>query len=481
MVTFNEIPENNRSPAVFAEFDPLGAPGAQQHHILVIGHRLATGSVAALVPTLVTGQTEGDGLFGAGSMLARMLRAVKAVNRNARVTAIGVAEPAGAKSAGTFTITGPATADGVLAVYIGGERVEAQVSNGDTADEVATALANAINATTQLPVTAAAVAAVVTLTCRWNGASGDDIDLAVNLRDTDELPAGVGAAVVAMAAGAGVPDLAAVVAALEEVKYDTIVSGWNDDASLDALEAEVERRWTADVALDGHVFCALRGDVAAMSTFGSARNSPASTVMGAGTSPTPSWIWAAQVAARDAGVADPGVPRFGLTLPDVLPPPVDARIDHAERNVLLFDGISTHRVDSGGRVIIDRLITTFQSNALGEPDTTWLAVTTRRTASFLRSSWVALIAAKYSGYKLADDGTQFAPGVKVITPSVLEGEALAWFRAREREGHVEGFEAFRTALVSERNAGDPTRLDTLLAPNLVNELVTIATKFAFSV
>lgn len=481
MVTFKEIPESNRSPLVAAEFDPIGAPGMEQSHILVIGVQLS-GTVSPLTPTLVTGETEGDGLFGAGSMLARMLRAVKRVNRSARVTAIGVEEPStGAAASGKLAVSGSATADGELAVYIGGERVAVGVSSGDTADDIAAALEAAIDADDQLPVTAAVSGAEVTVTCRWKGSVGNDIHLGVALRDTDEMPAGVSVSITPMAGGTGAPDLSAVVAVLEETIYSHIVSGFNDATSLATLEAEVERRWEADVALDGHVFAAVRGNVASMVSAGQARNSAASTLFGAGLSPTPSWIWAAQVAARDAGVADPGLPRFGLTLPDCLPPAPADRLDHAERNVLLHSGISTHRVDSGGRAIIDRLITTWQRNALGEPDTTWLALTTRHTAAYLRRDWVRRISAKYSGYKLADDGTQVGPGARVITPSVIEAEALAWFREKEREGHVEDFDAFRASLVAERNASDPTRLDALLAPNIVNELVTIATKVAFSV
>src|SRR5690606_11104875 len=156
-----------------------------------------------------------------------------------------------------------------------------------------------------------------------------------------------------MAGVTGAPDLSAVVAVLEETTFSHIVSGFNDDMSLGVLEAEVERRWEADIALDGHVFAAVRGSVSDMGTAGTA---------------------------RDAAVADRGLPRFGLTLPDCLPPAPADRFDHAERNLLLHSGISTHRVDSGGRVIIDRLISACQRNALGEPDTTCLALTTRLTA-----------------------------------------------------------------------------------------------------
>jgi phage tail sheath gpL-like len=80
---------------------------------------------------------------------------------------------------------------------------------------------------------------------------------------------------------------------------------------------------------------------------------------------------------------------------------------------------------------------------------------------------------------LAADGTQADPGVKIVTPSVLAGEAMAWFKAQERAGHVEDFDGFRASLVSERNELDLTRVDQLFGPALTRELVTVATKFAF--
>lgn len=480
MPTFREIPESNKSPAVFGEFDPIGQPGAAVHTVLLVGTKLATGTAPALVPQAITGDTQGDGLFGIGAQLAEMSRAFRAVNRTSRLLALALDAPAGAAASGTFTITGPATEDGELALYVGGVRVPVEVNDGDDATAIAAAVAAAIDANTRLPVEGSSALGVATATARWNGTDGNAIILGHNLRDTDRTPAGVGVVIAQMAGGAGAPDLAAVVAVLEEQVYDSIVCGPGDMDEVLDLTTEIERRWTAPVALDGHVFAAARGNFAALAAIGNAKNTPALTIMGCGTSPTPPWIWAAQTAAAEGSISDPGLPRFGIVLPDCLPPPVAERFDHGERNLLLADGISTHRVDSGGRCIVDRLVTTYQTNAFGGEDDTWEALTTRRTASFLRRDWIALIQAKYPDYKLADDGTQVNPGVKVVTPSVIAGEALAWYETKMHEGHVEDFESFRATLAASRPS-DPTRVDMLQEPNLTNELVTIATLFAFRV
>lgn len=482
MVTFNEIPDPNRSPAFFAEFDPLGAPGQSLTHVLLIGTRLPAGTAPALSKQLIVGDTEGDGHFGPGSPLARMCRAFKRVNRQARLTAMGVAAPGGGTAAsGQIALTGPATAPGVLAVYVAGELVEVPVASGETATQIGDALAGAVSADPQLPVNAVNAAGTVTFTAKWAGVNGDEIDLQVNFREGDELPAGVGAVVTAISGGAGVPDLSAAVAVFDETTYDTIVIDFTDAVSLGQLEAEVASRWEATRMLDGHVMAAKRGDVGTLTTYGAAKNAPESTVLGLGFSPTAPWIAAAQMAGRDAAIGHPGLPRVGLTLPDVVAPKPDQRFNHESRNLLLEDGISTFRVDPGGQVILDRLVTTYQADAFGQPSETWRPLSRRRVASFLRQDWVRRIAAKYSRRLLADDGTEVDPGVPVVTPSTLKSEALAWFRERERGGYVEDFEAFRASLLAERPDGDAERVDVLMEPNLINELVTVASKIAFRV
>lgn len=482
MVTFNEIPNPNRSPLAAAEFDPIGAPGQETHHALLVGIQLSTATVAALSLQTIAGETEGDGKHGIGSQLAEMCRAYKSRNRRARVTSVGVAEPAaGTAAAGEFAITGPASEDGVAAFYVGGRRVAVAVSNGDTATQIGDNLVTALAADGRLPVTGVNTTGTVAVTAKWKGVNGNDIPLHVSLDDGDELPAGVAVAITDMAGGAGQPDLSAVVAVLEETRYDSIITGFADDTSLDTLEAEVRDRWTAERMLDGHVFAGALGDQAALTTLGDARNAPESTIMGGGESPTPPWIWAAQAAAAEATIDHPGVPRYGLILPDCRPPAPADRFTHAARNLILEDGVSTHRVNAGGEVIIDRLVTTYQEDEFGNPSETWRPLTRRRNAAYLRRDWIARIAAKYGRHMLVDDGTQVDPGVPVVSPSVLKGEALVWFRDKERSGHVEDFEAFKASLIAERPDGDAERLNTVLGPNLSNELVTIATKFAFRV
>lgn len=485
MIKFNEIPIDLRVPGQYIEIDNSRANQgllAQPHKFLVIGQRLATGSVLADVPTRIFSADQGEENFGRGSMLAEMLKAAKAANRLVEMWAVALDDDGvGVQAAGTLTVTGPATAAGTINIYIAGQRVRVAVASGDADADIATAIAAAINAETDLPVTAGAAVAVVTATARHKGETGNDIDLRLNYFQGERLPAGVEIAIVAMIGGTANPDVATALAAIAGVQFHTIAHPYTDAANLTALEAELLTRWGPLAQQEGHAFTAATGTVAALVTLGDGRNSQFSTIMGAGKSPTTPWIWAAVTAAVDAAEPDPARPRQTLLLPGLLAPAEADRFDFTERDMLLHDGIATTFVDPGGRVVIERLITTYQQNTIGVDDPSYLDVTTLRTVSFLRFSVRTRIALKFSRQKLADDGTNFGAGQAIVTPSTIRGELIALFGDWEEAGLVEGLDQFKTELLVERDAGDPNRVNAILPPDIINQLRVFAAQVAFKV
>ena len=73
-------------------------------------------------------------------------------------------------------VTGPATADGTIALYFGGVRVTVGVTSGQAATAIATNITAAITAAADLPVTAATVSASSNLTFRHKGAVGNSYE-----------------------------------------------------------------------------------------------------------------------------------------------------------------------------------------------------------------------------------------------------------------------------------------------------------------
>lgn len=91
------------------------------------------------------------------------------------------------------------------------------------------------------------------------------------------------------------------------------------------------------------------------------------------------------------------------------------------------------------------------------------------------------MALKFPRHKLANDGTNFSPGQAIVTPSIIKSEALAWFKAMEAMGLVEGFDQFKDEVIVERNANDADRVDMLMPPDLINGFRVLAAQIQFLV
>lgn len=485
-ISFNQIPVDIRTPGHYIEFDNTravqGLP-AVQHRILVIGQRLSTGTVAQAVPTRILSAAQAEGAFGRGSMLRAMLKALKAANAYTECWAVALDDnAAGVAATGSLVLTGSPTESGTLALYVAGQPVQVAVASGAALATVATDLAAAINADTSLPVTAAAAAGTVTLTARHKGECGNAIDLRLNYYMGERTPKGLVVTITAMGAataGTGNPNLDTALAAIGDSQYHTVITPYTDAANLGKVEALLAARFGPMVQKEGHAFAAAAGTHAALSTLGDSRNSPHLTIMGAGKSPTPPWVWAAVAGAVDAYESDPARPRQTLVLPGVLPPAEPDRYTRDERNLHLHDGISTTTVDAGGQVLIERLITTYKTNAFGVEDISYLDIETLRTIAYLRFSVRARIALKFPRHKLASDGTRYGAGQAIVTPSVIRAELVALFAQWEQAGLAEGMEQFKRDLIVERSTTDPNRVDAVIPPDVVNQFRVFAAQVQF--
>jgi phage tail sheath gpL-like len=486
MIAFNQIPIDIRTPGQYIEFDGARATSGLPvlaNRILIIGQRLALGTVAALIPTRVVRADQGAAYFGKGSQIDRMISRVFAADPQADVDVIALDDlVAGTAATGTITVTSAATTSGTIALMIAGQQVPVGVLAGDTLAAVAGKIVAAVNADLNLPVTAANVAGVVTLTSRWKGTTGNDVDLRVNYYAGQSLPAGIALAIAAMAGGAGNPDIATAFAALGDgAAYRSMILGFADAATMTAVETELTARWGPVRQSEGLAYGGARGSYGTLSAFGAARNAAFDSFMGANKSPSPSYEWAASYGAV-CGYAtwlDPARPLQTLALPGILPPAAADRFSRTERELLLRDGISTFTVDAGGTVFIERAITTYQTNPLGAEDQAWLDITTPLTLAFIRHAVRNRIALKYPRHKLAGDDAQFSPGQFIVTPRILRAELIALFREMEEAGLVEDFDQFKADLIVERDATDKGRVNALIPPNIVNQLRVFAGRVEF--
>jgi phage tail sheath gpL-like len=486
-VPFQNIPQNLRVPLFYAEVNNSQANTNQQNQrALVIGQITTGGAAVANTPRISQGVGDAVVQGGIGSQLALMANAYQANDSFGELWYLPLADAAGAVAAGgSINFTAAPTATGVLSLYIAGQLVPFTVTAAETPAQMATGLAAAINAVGSLPVTATVdgtTATKVDITAKNAGLAGNDIDIRLNYQgptNNEILPAGLAVTIVAMAGGATNPTLTTGLANLLDQPFDFIVCPYTDVASLNALQAflsDTTGRWSWETQVYGHVFYAYRGTLSSLTTFGATRNNQHESCMGFYDSPTPNWVWAAALAGAAAVSlrADPALPLQTLAIAGVLAPPLASRFNLGERNTLLWDGIATFDVAQDGTVSIENLITTYQTNSFGQPDDSYLEVETLFTLMFVLRDMAALVTSKYARVKLAADGTRFAPGAAIVTPSMIKADLIAEFQALEFQGLVQNSAAFANGLVVVQNSTNPNRVDVLWPGQLVNQLRIMA-------
>lgn len=595
-VSFDGIPNTLRIPSFSVEINNSNAeqgPSVLQYQGLVYGQKTADGTGTANTFYLCTSANQAKTIGGRGSMIARMAEAWFAGNKSTPMYLCVLADnPAGVAATGSLTVTGTATSDGTINLYLGGRSCQVAVANGDSPTTIAAAIATAIgkhssgtvtfaaaqaadnvvigattfvgttgavtpgaatysidssnnaaaaslvtqvnaHAVASLLVTASALSAVVTLKAQASGSAGDSIvltstngtrvavsgagtltgsspaqdyavhatpaagvvattfknkglvgnefDMRLNYQVGEVLPSGVSVAVSPLTGGTSNPVLTSALAALGDAWRQIWANPYTDATSLTAIENELADRFGPARMIDGLAITAKLGTLSTLTTLGSTRNSKSSCILPTNVSPTPPDEYAACAASIVAKYAqqDPARPLQTLALAWVKAPAELDRFTNEERDLLLHDGIATTKVGAGGVVQLDRLITTWQTNAAGAPDTSYLDATTLLTLMYLRYDVCNHFATKFPRCKLANDGTRAAPGQALVTPKILKAEFVLWFSEMEELGLVEGIDQFKRDLIVERNVSDPNRVDALLPPDLINMLIVTAMSLQF--
>ncbi|RQM76223.1 phage tail protein [Aeromonas jandaei] len=478
-VSFNNVTADLRVPLFYAEMDNSAANSSSETlRALVLGHGLATITTGKNQLQQITNPAQAAGLVGAGSQLAAMVAAYRNVDSFGELWLIDVPEPsAGAAATATITVTGTAISSGVVSLYIAGKRVQAGVSAADAPTVVAASIKAAIDKDASLPVTASVSAGVVTLTAKWKGLTGNDINLTLNYRGVmggESLPNGINVVPTVMSGGAGSPDLSAAIASMGDEPFDFIATPWHDSGSLDVLEAEMNDatgRWSWLRQIYGHLYSAKRGTMAELSAFGRARNGQHVTTIGVEplTAASPYEVAAASCARNAVFIRiDPARPTQTGELNGLLPAPTGKRFTISERQVLLTSGIATQTASSGV-MMVERAITMYQRNKYGAADNSYLDSETLHTSAYVIRRLRTLVTSKYGRHKLANDGTRFGEGQAIVTPAVIKGELNGEYRIMERLGIVENSELFAKYLIVERD-GDSGRVNVLFPPDYVNGL-----------
>lgn len=493
-IPFKQIPSNLRVPLFYAEIDASKAnTAAIAQRALLIGQKTATGTLVANVPVISQSQTDSRNAAGPGSILAGMIDAYRANDPSGEMWVLPLTDdPAATAASGSISFTGPNSVAGTLSLYIGGRLVSVALAANTAATAIATAVVAAITAASGLPITAAVdgtTASKVNITAVNKGECGNDIDIRLNYKGSaggENTPTGVTATIVAMSGGATNPVLTTALGNLLDTAFDFIVCSLTDATSLAAIASLLSDaaggRWSWTSQVYGHCWIAKRATAGTLASFASALNNQHLTCVGFNDSPTPSWKWAAGFAGADAVSlrADPGVPQQYLTVAGIMAPPLQSRFGLTVRNnTLLYGGVSTWTVDASGNVVIENIITTYVTNAQGEPDNSYLEVETLFLLMYVLRFLNNVVQTKYARVKLAADGTRVFPGSNVVTPQIIKADIIAAYRELESLGMVQESDVFAANLVVEKDATNPNRVNVLFPGILIDQLRTFALLFQF--
>ncbi|TKI08664.1 phage tail sheath subtilisin-like domain-containing protein [Martelella alba] len=460
-ISFNTIGSSIRKPGQYLEFNyslAVRTLPANAQKVLLLAPMLAAGSQAALTPISVFSADEAAVYFGYGSVAHLMT--IAAINSYAYLdlTVIGVADAeAGLAASGTVTLTGPASAQGVVSLWVGNTRVDVAVSAADTATAIAADLVTTIGNLPGLPVTAAAAAGVVTLTAKNKGTVGNDIKLRAQTTAS-----GTTVAVAAMAGGATDPDIAPALAAVVAAGHNIIICPFSSQAALTALRTHLdfvsgpmEQRGAIGVG-------GWPGTLAAGTTLAASLNGGRITLgWHNGSVLLPAEI-AAAYAAAIASEEDPARPLNTLTMAlDVTD--ITSRPGRTEQENALKNGLTPFEIGSGDVVEIVRAITTYTKNASGVDDVSLLDLTTIRTLDYVRKACRERIALRFPRSKLSSR-----------TPPLVKSELYDVLLKLEELEIIEEVEANKDGLIVERDSQDVDRLDARIPSDVVNGLHVFA-------
>lgn len=486
-IVFDAVPSNAIASGVFIEneFKRSTPPGPIPQRVALLGQYNAGKTPTDNVAVNITSANDAAERFGRGSMLHRM-----AINLflgigagTVIVDAFPLAAGTGA-STGTLTVTGPSTSAGSLSLYIGGKKVTVLVPTSTAQNDVATAIAAAINADLDLPVTASATTNVVTVTARNAGLAANQISLLQNIGSGDSSlsPAGITVVIVAMSGGSADPSIATALTNFGGTWYTWVVCPYNADASVDLLEAAGDARIDPGVKKPFVGVVGYNGTRADYLTWLSARNSPWTTSVPADSSPT----HPAEIAASCVGIcavsaqANPARPYKTLVLRGVVAG-ANAPWTYAQADAVEAAGGSWTEVNASGLVAIKDLLTTYVTNALGAVDDSWrYTVTVTNIQAKYYSLDQMFLSAPFDRAVVVDDsavtGISFAVSpkrVKAFVIGLVDGLWIPQAWSTNRDFIVEG-------ITAEINATNPGRIDVVVPDVIAVGLRIIAVKYQWS-
>jgi len=230
--------------------------GNTPQKVLFVGQQTSAGTATTgALQINILNDSSWDTLYGEDSVLAGMIRAGRRENAVTQFDAIGLADAGGGVAAtGTIVVSGTPTAAGTITFTVGSKvnnTYTIPVATTDTPTSLGDAIALAITNDATNPTAGVNVTGTVTLTAINLGTLGDSIGLAI-----DNTAAGITVAITAMTGGATDPTLTSIFDVIGDRRYQGIAWAYGSDVT--ELTGLLDPRFNVDNdVLDGAGFVSV--------------------------------------------------------------------------------------------------------------------------------------------------------------------------------------------------------------------------------
>lgn len=488
-ISFNQVSSSAKASKVYVEQEAVnrggGSPVIPRKLLVLAQYDEATKSPTEDVAQLVLDLNDAWDRYGRESMAAYILKNVFKTRGTIPVYVVPLGEDgAGVAATGTVAITGLATAAGTLNLYLGGEKISVAVAVGDYPDDVGAAIAAAVTANLDLPVDAVNVTGTVTFTCKWKGASGNQLKLEANMADTDETPTGLTVTVTTMGGvvpGANNPDVTTALAALGDTWYTDVVCPFQDTDNLAALKVAGDERDDAAVNRPLGFFVGYTDTSANYITLLSGLNCEWIVTVPVHGSSTPAMRIAASVAgawAKWQG-ATPGKPMKGQTLYGVLSN-TGNDLTLATRETVVAAGGSWTKNQEDGSVTTGDLVTTRITTDVGAETDDYLFALFIPNLQFKRYALeTTFLASPFENAVVLDDGDGPGP-THGVRPSTVKAYAISLVDDWIARGLSTDRDTIVDNIIAEINSGNAGRIDLLIPDVMTAGLRIVAVKLEWA-
>jgi len=465
--------------------------GAVQYlpqHIGIVGQGTTASAGYALTPYRITSAQQAAARYGFGSPIHLAALQLFPVTGNGvgtiPVTVYPVEEDdAGAAAVGSITPSGAATGVASYRVRVAGIlSAPFTTANGDTVATLCDKIVAAINGILEMPVIAADGSTDVDITCKWAGASGNDILVEV-LDSTGAVPTtGLTFTVVQPASGAADPDIAPALAMLGSTWVTLIVNtlGPGNTDALDALNLVGEGRWGQLVRKPFVAFVGnAEADVNTATSFTSARAADRVNVqlVAPGSPSLPVTIAAAQVR-EIARVANNNPPTdYGSRQVRGLLPGADAdQWNYAQRDQAVKAGSSTVEVKDG-LINVSDVVTMYKPT--GEvPPAYRFVVDIVKLMQIIFNLDLTFNTPAWDGAPLIPDG-QPTVNPNARTPSSAKAAVCAVLDSLGLEAIISDPKAAKANTFASINSQNPKRLDVQTTVQLSGNVGVVSVDLFF--